>query len=93
MSHSGNPKTRRQFIKTTATAAGAAIAAPMVIPSSVLGRDGAVATSERIVVGGIGIGRRGGYDLGCFLGEKDVQFVAVADIKRKRRGEVKQIVD
>ena len=64
-----------------------------VIPSSALGRDGAVPPSERIVVGGIGIGRRGGYDLGCFLQQKDVQFVAVADIKRKRRGEVKQIVD
>jgi len=65
----------------------------MFIPSSALGRDGAVAPSERVVVGGIGIGRRGGYDLGCFLEQKDVQFIAVADIKEKRRGEVKQIAD
>jgi len=84
---------RRRFLQTAAATAGAAAMAPMIIPSSALGRDGAVAPSERIVVGGIGIGRRGGYDLGCFLPQKDVQFVAVADIKKKRRGEVKNIVD
>ena len=83
---------RRQFLGTV-TAGSAALLAPMIIPSSALGRDGAVAPSERIVVGGIGIGRRGGYDLGCFLQQKDVQFVAVADIKAQRQGEVKKIVD
>ena len=93
MSIHSAPRSRRQFLKTTASATVAAAVAPTVIPSSALGRDGAVPPSERIVVGGIGIGRRGGYDLGCFLQQKDVQFVAVADIKRKRRGEVKQIVD
>ena len=72
---------RRQFLKT-ASATSAAALAPAFVPASVLGRDGAVPPSERIVVGGIGIGRRGGYDLSCFLPEKDVQFVAVADIKR-----------
>lgn len=84
---------RRQFLKSASSAAGAAVVAPTIIPSSALGRDGAVAPSERITVAGIGIGRRGGYDLSCFLPEKDVQFVAVCDIKQKRRGEVKQIVD
>ncbi|TWT61565.1 Gfo/Idh/MocA family protein [Rubinisphaera italica] len=83
---------RRQFLGTV-TAGSAAVLAPMIVPSSALGRDGAVAPSERIVVGGIGIGRRGGYDLGCFLQQKDVQFVAVADIKAQRQGEVKKIVD
>ena len=84
---------RRQFLKTATSAAGAAVVAPTIIPSSALGRDGAVAPSERIVVGGIGIGRRGGYDLSCFLPQKDVQFVAVCDVKEKRRREVKEIVD
>ncbi len=84
--------TRRGFLKTTA-ATTAAFGAPMIIPASALGRDGAVAPSERVIVGGIGIGRRGGYDLSCFLPQKDVQFVAVADVKEKRRGEVKAIVD
>ena len=88
----GKP-TRRQFLKTSAAVTGGAIGAPTIIPSSALGLDGAVAPSERIVVGGIGIGRRGGYDLGCFLQQKDVQFVAVCDVKEKRRAAVKKQVD
>lgn len=84
---------RRQFLKTTASAASVAFAAPMVVPGSALGLDNTVPPSERIIVGGIGIGRRGGYDLSCFLPQKDVQFVAVCDVKQKRRGEVKAIVD
>ena len=47
-----------------------------------LGPGRAVAPSERIVLGGIGIGNRGTYDLGCFLEQKDVQFAAVCDVKR-----------
>ena len=81
---------RRGFLKVTATSAAATAVAPTIVPSSALGRDGFVPPSERIVVGGIGIGRRGGYDLGCFLQQKDVQFVAVADVKQKRRREVKK---
>jgi predicted dehydrogenase len=75
---------RRRFLKT-ALSAGAAVMAPQIIPSSALGRDGAVAPSERIVLGGIGIGSRGTYDLGCFLEQPDVQFVAVCDVKAARR--------
>ena len=84
---------RRRFLKTSLATAGAAVMAPTIIPSSALGRDGAVAPSERIVVGGIGIGRRGTYDLGCFLEQKDVQFVAVCDVKETQRVAVKKIVD
>ncbi len=93
MSNNSNEVPRRRFLKTAAAATGLAISAPTIIPSSALGFDGAVAPSERIIVGGIGIGRRGGYDLGCFLQQPDVQFVAVCDVKHKRRREVKQIVD
>src|ERR1700686_5465641 len=83
---------RRRFLKT-ALSAGAAVMAPTIIPSSALGRDGAVAPSERIVIGGIGIGNRGTYDLGCFLEQKDVQFVAVCDIKAALRDAIKKMVD
>jgi predicted dehydrogenase len=83
---------RRRFLKT-ALSAGAAIMAPTIIPSSALGRDGAVAPSERIVLGGIGIGNRGNYDLGCFLEQKDVQFAAVCDVKEARRVSVKKRAD
>lgn len=84
---------RRQFLATTLSAAGAAIAAPTIIPSSAIGRDGAVAPSERIIVGGIGIGSRGTYDLGCFLEQKDVQFAAVCDVKERQRIAIKKKAD
>ena len=83
---------RRRFLKT-AVQAGAVLAVPQVIPGAALGKDGAVAPSERIVLGGIGIGGRGTYDLGCFLQEPDVQFVAVCDVKAARREAVKKMAD
>jgi predicted dehydrogenase len=84
---------RRRFLKNTVAAAGGAAIAPMFVPGSVLGLNGAVPPSERIVVGGIGIGRRGTYDLGCFLEQDDVQFAAVCDIKERQRIGIKRIVD
>ena len=83
---------RRQFLRTAAQA-GALLAMPLVVPGAVLGKDGGVAPSERIVMGGIGIGNRGGYDLGCFLHEPDVHFVAIADVKATRREAVKKMAD
>ena len=83
---------RRQFGKTLA-GVGTLLAAPQIIPASALGKDGATPPSERIVLGGIGIGNRGTYDLGCFLQQPDVQFVAVCDIKETRRVAVKKIAD
>ena len=84
---------RRRFLQTSLSAAGAAIMAPTIIPSSALGLDGSVPPSERIVLGGIGIGNRGTYDLGCFLEQKDVQFVAVCDVKESRRAAIKKMAD
>jgi predicted dehydrogenase len=87
------PVARRSFIKATASVAGAAWAVPTIIPSSALGRDGAVPPSERIVVGGIGIGRRGTVDLTAFLEQSDVQFAAVCDVKETQRVNIKKMVD
>jgi hypothetical protein len=80
---------RRRFLTTAASMA----AIPTFIAGKVLGKDGAAPPSERVIVGGIGIGNRGGYDLGCFLQQPDVRFVAVCDVKAKRREEVKKTVD
>ena len=82
---------RRQFLKTAG--AFGAIAAPALIPASALGKGGAVAPSERIVMGGIGIGGRGAGILNCVLRERDTQFVAVCDVKKSRREYVKNLVD
>lgn len=92
MSKRGVHLSRRRFLKT-AVQASAALAAPLVIPSSVLGKDGAVAPSERIVLGAIGVGNRGTYVLSCFLQEPDVQCVAVAEVKASRREAAKKMID
>jgi hypothetical protein len=73
--------------------AASAVALPYYIPASALGRDGAVAPSERIVMGGIGIGGRGSYDLSCMLTEREVQWVAICDVLKSRREAAKNMVD
>ncbi len=84
---------RRHFLKRTSQAAAVA-GAPLIVPASVLGqRAGAVPPSDRIVMGGIGIGSRGAYDLQSFLARRDVQFVAVCDVREERREIVKSTVD
>lgn len=55
--------------------------------------NGAVPPSERIVLGGIGIGGRGTHVLQWMLPERDVQFVAVCDPQKARREAVKRLVD
>src|SRR5262245_17500762 len=85
---------RRTFLRSSVGVGLAASAfGAMPIPSSALGRDGQVAPSDRITLGGIGIGNRGTYDLGCFLEQKDVQFLAVCDVKVARRDAVKKVAD
>ena len=83
---------RRKFLKATA-AASAAVMTPAVIPGSVLGRGGVVAPSERVVLGGIGVGRRGGYVLSTMLPLPDVRFVATADVRADRRMGIKAMAD
>jgi hypothetical protein len=87
----GNPvqSNRREFLK----AAGASIAIPYIITSSALGNEDRAPASDRIVMGGIGIGNMGRGDQGAFLGRKDVQYVAVSDVRTGFRDEAKKKVD
>ena len=76
-----NRITRRGFLQTSAGAAGAAIALPHIVPASVLGRDEAVAPSEKITIGFIGTGSHGtGWNLRAYLNQLDAQVVAVCDV-------------
>ncbi|MCX6996464.1 MAG: Gfo/Idh/MocA family oxidoreductase [Kiritimatiellaeota bacterium] len=88
----GTPLNRRQFLKRT-LAAGSALAMPCIIPAAALGRGGAVAPSERIVMGAIGVGGQGSNDLAFLLGEADVQFVAVCDVQQARREGARNMVN
>ena len=76
--------TRRGFLKASAATAGAA-AAPYVITSKALGDATTPPASDRIVMGGIGLGNMGSGDQGGFLGRPDVQYVAVCDVRQKWR--------
>jgi len=86
------PIGRRTFLHRSMALVGTA-AVPAVVPSRVLGRDGAIAPSERIVLGAIGIGPRGRHVLGCMLTEADVQFIAICDVQASRRKIVKDMAD
>ncbi|MGB9687643.1 Gfo/Idh/MocA family protein [Thermogutta sp.] len=83
---------RREFLAKSAALVGN-IGVPLLVASRALGLNGSVAASDRIVMGGIGIGPRGRTDLACFLRNPDVQFVAVADPQKDRRMLVKEMVD
>jgi len=75
---------RREFLKT-AGAASAAMAIPYVITSSALGDADRPPASDRIVMGGIGIGNMGRGDHNAFLHRGDVQYVAVCDVRKGAR--------
>ena len=79
---------RRKFLGTGAAACGAALAVPCLIPASALGEDGAVPPSGRIGLGFIGLGGRGRYIMGHFLGTGS-ECIAVCDVWKNRREEVK----
>lgn len=70
---------RRDFIKTIASAS-AAIGLPTIIPASALGKGGAVAPSERVTMGSIGLGTQGTANTQNFFGDKRVQIVGLCDV-------------
>ena len=89
----GSSLNRRGFLRTALQAGVLLGTMPQIVKGAVVGRDGGVAPSERITLGAIGIGNRGSYDLGCFLGEPDVRFAAICEVKRERRESVKRRAD
>ncbi len=85
----GRTVTRRSFLKGAAAAAGF----PYVLTSTALGAAGRPPASDRIVMGGIGMGGRGRSDMGGFLRFDEVQWVAVCDVQKRARDAAKQTVD
>lgn len=71
---------RRQFLQSSAALA----VAPYFVPSTVLGKDGGVAPSNRIAMVHIGVGGQGGYHLNIQSGRKDLQIVGVCDVDRRK---------
>jgi predicted dehydrogenase len=81
--------TRRQFLQTAT-----AVALPMVVPASALGKGWQKPPSERITVGVIGCGKMANdYHLPTLLGFNDVQIVAVCEVDSTRRAFAKKRVE
>lgn len=83
---------RRELLQRS-MAAGAAMAVPWFVSSEACGYSGAVAPSDRITLGVIGIGPRATYNLGGILPHADVQCVAICDVQAERREAGKKLVD
>jgi predicted dehydrogenase len=81
----GTNPTRRDLLK-------AAVASPLIIPSSALGRDGAVAPSDRVVMGLVGTGWQGENNIKSFLAEPQAQIVALCDIESNHLASGLQLV-
>ncbi len=84
---------RRQFMKRSSLAAGAAWVGPQVVPSSVLGLGDTTAPSERIVMAGIGTGGMGTLDIVNFTAHSDVQFITLCDAGTFRMERAKAHID
>jgi predicted dehydrogenase len=72
---------RRQFLKNAACAAVGVTGVPYFVCSSALGKAGTVAPSNRIVMGCIGLGGQGTYNMKMFMSNPAVQIIAVCDVE------------
>lgn len=74
---------RREFLKT----------APLIVPGSALGLNGATPPSDRITIGHIGVGGMGSVHVRGFVQHGDVQSVAICDVRRQHREAAKGVID
>jgi len=87
--------TRRTFLNRAAAVAGAAWAAPAIVPAAVLGADlEKPAPSRRIAVGMIGMGRQAQLvNMRQFLKMPDVVILAVCDVDAWRLASAKAAIE
>ncbi len=91
--------TRRRFLQNGTSILGAALAAPLIVPARALGKEGAVAPSERIGMAFLGMGTMGDGHLfgrawtylpGGYSAREDVQVLALCDVRRSKREKARQ---
>jgi len=85
--------TRRSFVKNTAMCGAGLTGFPYILPSFVLGGNGAVAPSNRITLGLIGTGNINTQHCRSFLAEKDSRIVAVCDPVTARREGFRNLIN
>jgi len=97
-----NRVSRRRFLRWSGNAVAASWVGPYFLPAGALGRDGAVAPSDRINMGFIGLGTMGTghifgeswtYLPGGYIARKDVRILAVCDPWRERREKVRDKIN
>ena len=85
-----NGFSRRHFVQGTATAA---LGWPGLLSCLARGAEKKVPANDRIALGFIGVGKMNSGHLGHFLGQKDVQVLAVCDVDTTRRENAKNTVE
>jgi predicted dehydrogenase len=85
--------TRRRLLRVAASGAAAAVAAPYILPASVLAGPGRVAPSDRLGIGIIGTGGRGNDHLRAFLGTRETRVLAACDANKPKAEAAKAVVD
>src|SRR6478672_9299631 len=82
-----NEMSRRTFVST------AAASLPLILSRSALSDEKKEAASNRLGIGLIGLGTMNRGHLGFYLGQKDVQVLAVCDVDTNRREAAKKSVE
>jgi len=92
----------RKFLRKGGGVLGSVLLGPSIIPPSALGKDGAVAPSNRITMAFIGMGVMGKGHLfgkawtylpGGYIAREDVQVLAVCDVWRAKREDSRRKVN
>ncbi len=81
---------RRGAIKRLSALMAGGVAAPMIVPASVLGAN---APSNRIYLGCIGTGGQGTHNERAFLAQEDARVIAVCDVSARRAKEAQQVAN
>ena len=84
---------RKEFLKKSIVTVAGGLIMPHIIPSSALGRGVYTAPSDRIIMGGIGVGSMGQGDMRSFGKLKGIQYVSVCDVDANHYNKAKGMVD
>ena len=88
-----NKTNRRTFLKNTLATGAGLVILPTIIPASAIGKNGYVAASERIVMGCIGVGSQGSYNMRNFMKIPGIQVVSVCDVDKTNRDKAAGLVN
>jgi predicted dehydrogenase len=83
---------RRSFLKQSAVTAGAVLGAPLILKSETLGNASKAAANSRMGIGFVGTGLICRGHLKSFSGMKELQAVAVCDVRKSQINAAKKIL-